>query len=220
MIKKFLSILLAVLLILTMASCQKSPNPLPKDEGNKKDEQQQDSDDIDVSKLLPLAVFTMEDGQVFEVELYKDVAPVTVDNFIKLIRSGFYDGTLIHRITNAVIQGGGIFLDQENNEYQKHANNIVGEFLANGHKNNLSHTQGVISMARASNYNSATSQFFICYEDCPYYDGDYAAFGRVRTGFNVIKDIASAPIVGASGDGPPIYHIIIKKVTLKYVEQK
>lgn len=122
------------------------------------------------------------------VELYPDVAPITVENFKNLVSEEFYDGLIFHRIIKGfMIQGGGITEDFK----QKECPSIKGEFASNGVVNNLKHTRGVISMARANNPNSASSQFFIMHETKPHLDGDYAAFGMVVEGIEVVDEIAS-----------------------------
>ncbi len=123
-------------------------------------------------------------------ELYPDVAPITVENFLSLVRSGFFDGLIFHRvIPGFMIQGGGF---DQNFEQQK-ASSIKGEFRANGVKNDLKHERGVLSMARTSAPNSASSQFFIMHKSSPHLDGQYAAFGKVIEGLEVIDKIASVP---------------------------
>lgn len=122
------------------------------------------------------------------LELYPDLAPDTVENFVELAEDGFYDGTIFHRvIEDFMIQGGGY---DENLKEQK-TESIKGEFAKNGFENTLSHTRGVISMARAQDYDSATSQFFIVQKDATYLDGQYAAFGRVTEGMDIVDEIAS-----------------------------
>jgi len=121
----------------------------------------------------------LSNGKNVHCEVYEDIAPKTVENFLKLVDEKFYEGTVFHRIiANFMIQTGGYFLNGNNLE-QKRANSIEGEFKSNGFKNKLKHTLGVLSMARTSDPNSASSQFFICVEDCSYLDGEYAAFGKV-----------------------------------------
>ena len=132
----------------------------------------------------------MENGGIIELELYPETAPITVANFEKLVRQGFYDGLIFHRVISGfMIQGG----DPEGTGMGGSEENIKGEFLANGVKNDLSHTRGVISMARASNPNSASSQFFIMHADGTFLDGQYAAFGKVTKGIEVVDQIAETP---------------------------
>ena len=136
-------------------------------------------------------IVTIQTNQgTIQVELYPDVAPNTVNNFISLVQKGFYNGTIFHRvIPGFMIQGG----DPEGTGMGGPGYSIKGEFAANGFANNLKHTAGVISMARAQNPDSAGSQFFIMVEDAPHLDGQYAAFGKVTQGLEVAQAIVSAP---------------------------
>ena len=135
----------------------------------------------------PIVTITMKDGGVIKCELYPEVAPESVNNFISLINKHFYDGLIFHRvIPGFMIQGG----DPEGTGMGGAKENIKGEFAQNGVKNNLKHTRGVISMARAQMPDSAGSQFFIMHEDAPYLDGQYAAFGKVIDGMDVVDEIA------------------------------
>ena len=135
----------------------------------------------------PIATITMKDGGVMKLELYPDVAPNTVKNFISLANSGFYDGLTFHRIiAGFMIQGG----DPDGVGTGGPGYSIKGEFTGNGFENNLAHKRGVISMARAQNPDSAGSQFFIMHVDYPYLDGQYAAFGKVIEGMDVVDRIA------------------------------
>ena len=125
-----------------------------------------------------------------KVELYPEIAPNTVNNFISLVKKGFYDGTIFHRvIPGFMIQGG----DPEGTGMGGPGYGIQGEFAMNGFQNNLRHTTGVISMARSQRPNSAGSQFFIMVDDAPHLDGQYAAFGKVTEGIDVAQAIVSAP---------------------------
>ena len=133
----------------------------------------------------------MENGKRIKLELYPEKAPQTVENFKKLVQQGFYDGLTFHRvIAGFMIQGG----DPEGTGMGGPGYTIKGEFLAKGVPNDLRHTRGVISMARASDPNSAGSQFFIMHADAPHLDGQYAAFGRVVEGMDVVDEIAAAPV--------------------------
>jgi peptidyl-prolyl cis-trans isomerase B (cyclophilin B) len=133
-------------------------------------------------------LITMENGDQIEAELYPDIAPKTVDNFIKLAKEGFYDGLTFHRvIPGFMIQGG----DPNGNGTGGPGYTIEGEFSDNGFKNDLKHTRGVLSMARAMDPNSAGSQFFIMHADAPHLDGSYAAFGKVVKGMDAVDKIAS-----------------------------
>ena len=131
----------------------------------------------------------MEDGSVMRAELYPEIAPITVANFEKLVRDGFYDGVIFHRvIPGFMIQGG----DPTGTGMGGPGWNIKGEFAANGVPNSLKHTAGVLSMARAMDPNSGGSQFFIMVEDAPHLDGQYAAFGCLIEGLDVARQIVSA----------------------------
>ena len=162
----------------------------------------------------------MEDGSVMNARLYEDKAPKTVENFLSLVENHFFDGLCFHRvIPDFMIQGGG-FIDRDGELVHKEApNNVVGEFAANGFKgNDLHHAEGVLSMARAMDKNSASSQFFICVADCGYLDGQYAAFGALsdENSLAVAKAISSAKTtsVGYYND-VPVYPIVIKTIKIK-----
>ncbi|SFG42476.1 peptidylprolyl isomerase [Oribacterium sp. WCC10] len=138
----------------------------------------------------PIVTITMDDGKDIKIELYPDIAPITVENFVKLVKDGFYDGLTFHRIIPGfMIQGG----DPEGNGTGGPGWNIKGEFSSNGVKNDLHHSRGVISMARAMDPDSAGSQFFIMHADAAYLDGEYAAFGKVIDGMDEVDRIASTP---------------------------
>jgi peptidyl-prolyl cis-trans isomerase B (cyclophilin B) len=138
----------------------------------------------------PIVTIEMEDGGVIKAELYPQVAPNTVNSFISLVQSGFYDGLIFHRvIPGFMIQGGcPQGLGTGGPGY-----NIKGEFTRNGFQNDLKHDRGVLSMARAMSPNSAGSQFFIMVEKAPHLDGEYAAFGKVTEGMDVADRIVAAP---------------------------
>lgn len=136
----------------------------------------------------PIVTIQMESGKTIKVELYPHVAPNTVNNFISLVQKGFYDGTIFHRvIPGFMIQGG----DPEGTGMGGPDYCIRGEFTANGFQNDLNHTRGVISMARTMDPNSAGSQFFIMTEDSPHLDGQYASFGCVTEGMDVVDEIVN-----------------------------
>lgn len=137
-----------------------------------------------------MVLIEMENGGKIELELYPEVAPITVANFEKLVKSGFYDGLTFHRvIAGFMIQGGC----PNGNGMGGADENIKGEFSANGVKNDLKHERGVISMARSRYPDSASSQFFIMHANAPHLDGQYAAFGRVVSGIEVVDEIAAIP---------------------------
>ena len=137
----------------------------------------------------PIVTFEMENGDVFKAELYPEIAPNTVRNFISLINHNFYDGVIFHRVIKGfMIQGG----DPEGIGIGGPGYAIKGEFAANGFENNLKHDRGVLSMARSMMPDSAGSQFFVMHKDSPHLDGQYAAFGRVIEGIEIIDKIAEA----------------------------
>lgn len=136
----------------------------------------------------PIITFEINNGKTIKAELYPEIAPNTVNNFISLVKKGFYDGICFHRVISGfMIQGG----DPLGNGTGGPGYSIKGEFASNGVKNDLKHARGVLSMARAMNPNSAGSQFFIMHEDAPYLDGQYAAFGKVIEGIEVVDEIAN-----------------------------
>ena len=139
----------------------------------------------------PIVTIEMENGDIIKAELYPDIAPNTVNNFISLIKKGFYDGLIFHRvIPGFMIQGG----DPQGTGMGGPGYTIKGEFARNGFKQNtLKHTRGVLSMARSMMPNSAGSQFFIMHANAPHLDGDYAAFGIVLEGMDVVDQIANTP---------------------------
>ena len=156
----------------------------------------------------PIVTFEMEDGQVFKAELYPDIAPNTVNNFISLVKKGFYDGLCFHRvIPDFMIQGG----DPRGDGTGGPGYYIRGEFTGNGFPNKLKHDPGVLSMARAQHPDSAGSQFFIMHAKCPHLDGQYAAFGRLTSGALVINAIAQTP---RDHMDRPLTPQIMKKVTV------
>lgn len=135
----------------------------------------------------PIVTFTMENGDVMKAELYPEIAPASVNNFVNLVQKGFYDGLIFHRvIAGFMIQGG----DPEGTGTGGPGYCIKGEFASNGFKNDLKHTRGVLSMARSMRPDSAGSQFFIMHANAPHLDGDYAAFGKLIEGEDVLDKIA------------------------------
>lgn len=150
----------------------------------------------------------MQNGDVIKAELYPEIAPITVENFVKLINENFFDGLIFHRVISGfMIQGGGYDADGRHKDAQE----IKGEFASNGVENNLKHTRGVLSMARTMFPNSASSQFFIMHQDAPHLDGQYAAFGKVTEGMDAVDRIASA---ATDMSDAPIENQIIKTVRL------
>lgn len=160
----------------------------------------------------PIVTITMDDDKDIRIELYPDVAPITVDIFVKLVKKGFYDGLTFHRIIPGfMIQGG----DPDGNGTGGPGYSIKGEFNSNGVKNDLHHARGVISMARAMDPDSAGSQFFIMHADADYLDGQYAAFGKVIDGMDEVDRIASVP---TGWQDAPVTKVVMKKVTVEEAE--
>ncbi len=187
--KKLISILLLCVMIFSFAACTRSNPGTPSD----------------------VVEIVMEDGGVIKMELYADIAPITVANFKKLISENFYDGIIFHRvIAGFMIQGG----DPTGTGMGGSEETIKGEFLNNGVQNTLSHQRGVVSMARTNEPNSASSQFFICHGDATYLDGSYAAFGKVIEGMDVVDKIAS---VETDASDKPLTEQKIK--TIRFVEE-
>ncbi|MBQ3593039.1 MAG: peptidylprolyl isomerase [Clostridia bacterium] len=156
-----------------------------------------------------MVVIEMDSGELIEIELYPEIAPKTVENFEKLVNSGFYDGLTFHRvIPGFMIQGGC----PKGNGTGGPGYSIKGEFAANGIKNDLKHTRGVISMARAMDPDSAGSQFFIMHEDAPHLDGQYAAFGKVVSGMDAVDRIAA---VDTDWGDKPLTPVVMTKVSIK-----
>ena len=179
-VKKIIALLLGLMMLCSLA-CAKEATSAPAAEKTETKEE------TNVDKTHPIATITMKDGGVIELELYPEIAPESVKNFISLSNSGFYDGLIFHRvIAGFMIQGG----DPDGKGTGGPGYCIKGEFSANGVKNDLSHLRGVISMARAQPFDSAGSQFFICHADSQFLDGQYAAFGKVTSGLDVVDRIA------------------------------
>lgn len=161
-----------------------------------------------MENLNPIVTITMEDGSIIKVELYPEIAPNTVANFISLVKKGFYDGLTFHRIIRGFMIQGGCPQGTGTGGPGYH---IKGEFSGNGVQNNLKHTKGVISMARAMDPNSAGSQFFIMHEDSPHLDGQYAAFGKVVEGIDTVDYIAT---VRTNPMDKPLTPVVIKSMTV------
>ena len=161
----------------------------------------------------PKIEIIVKDYGTMKAELYPETAPITVANFLKLIEEKFFDGLIFHRvIPGFMIQGGGFTEDFR----QKHADSIKGEFEANGVKNDLKHTRGVLSMARTNVPDSASSQFFVMHRDAPHLDRQYAAFGKLTDGFYVLDDIA-ATRTGTRGfymQDVPVRNVVIETIKL------
>ncbi len=162
-----------------------------------------------MSNQNPIVTFTMENGDTMKAELYPEVAPNTVNNFISLVKKGFYDGLIFHRIISGfMIQGG----DPDGTGMGGPGYSIKGEFSYNGVDNNLKHSRGVLSMARAQHPDSAGSQFFIMHANAPHLDGQYAAFGKLIEGEDVLDSIAS---VDTDWNDRPRKPQVMKTVTVE-----
>ena len=156
-----------------------------------------------------MVVIEMENGSKIKIELYPDIAPISCENFEKLVKQGFYDGLIFHRVISGFMIQGGCPNGTGTGGPGWH---IKGEFAANGVKNDLKHTRGVLSMARAQDPDSAGSQFFIMHEDAPYLDGNYAAFGKVVEGMDVVDAIAET---ATDYRDKPLEDQRMKKVTIE-----
>ena len=157
----------------------------------------------------PIVTITMENGDVIKAELYPEIAPNTVNNFISLINHNFYDGVIFHRVIKGFMLQGG---DPDGNGTGGPGYEIKGEFSGNGFKNDLKHTAGVLSMARTMIPDSAGSQFFIMHKDAPHLDGEYAAFGKVIEGMDVVNKIAE---VRTDYMDRPLEDQVMKTVTVE-----
>ena len=155
-----------------------------------------------------MVVIELENGKEIKLELYPEIAPITVANFEKLVNDGFYNGLTFHRVISGFMIQGGCPLGNGTGNAGTH---IKGEFLANGVVNNLKHTRGVISMARAAAPDSASCQFFIMHEDAPHLDGSYAAFGKVIEGIEAVDEIAA---VETDYSDKPLQPVVMKTVKI------
>lgn len=177
--KKIISVLCLLLVLLSSTACGNKDLSKGKVEG---------INYMETENVTNYVKIETTKNKVILIELFPDVAPITVANFQKLVKEKFYDGIIFHRVINGfMIQTG----DPTGTGMGGSEENIVGEFSSNNIENNLSHTRGVVSMARSQEMDSASSQFFICQEDSLHLDGNYAAFGKVITGISVVDEIAS-----------------------------
>jgi len=156
-----------------------------------------------------MVVIEMENGKKIKIEIYPDIAPISCENFEKLVKSGFYDGLIFHRVIPGFMIQGGCPQGTGTGGPGWH---IKGEFASNGVKNDLKHTRGVLSMARSMMKDSAGSQFFIMHEDAPHLDGEYAAFGKVIEGMDVVDEIAATE---TDFRDKPVKPQVMKKVTIE-----
>lgn len=203
--KKVISLLLALVVIFSFAACTVTPDD---------SEKPAEADATDLVSGNPVATITVKDYGTMKVELYYDKAPNTVLNFISLANKGFYDGLTFHRIyAGFMIQGGC----PEGNGTGDPGYSIKGEFSSNGFDNDLVHERGVISMARSNHPDSAGSQFFIMHEDSPHLDGQYAAFGKVIEGLDVLDAVAESEVTINMSSGEmstPVKPVVIESITV------
>ncbi len=211
---KKLLVIFASAALLFAAGCTKDNDTVDTKEPESQEEQVAENNEVtDVYANKVFFTIEMTDGGIMKGELYPDLAPITVENFVKLAEDKFYDGLIFHRvIPGFMIQGGGYNEEMK----EKDADSIKGEFSSNGVENDLKHERGVISMARTPEPDSASSQFFIMHQDSPHLDGDYAAFGKVTEGLDIIDEIASVKttvFANVMGDFP-VEPQIIKTITI------
>ncbi len=200
--KQFVSVLLAMLTLVALfgfAACSNNASGSPAAPGTS------DLSGGESGETIMIQI-EMQNGGIINLELYPDKAPITVENFVNLVNEKFYDGLIFHRvIKDFMIQGG----DPEGTGFGGSGKTIKGEFTANGVANDLSHVRGVISMARSKQMDSASSQFFIVQKDSTYLDGQYAAFGKVIEGMDVVDEIAS---VATDRNARPLEDVVIKSI--------
>jgi len=216
-LKKKLMFLTMLVITLSIIGCSKAPST---NSSNKKDSSTGQNSTIlsdssnskyksQYSGKKPIVTIEMEDGAVIKAELYPDIAPKTVDNFVSLVQKGFYNGLIFHRvIPDFMIQGG----DPTGNGTGGPGYTIPGEFKSNSFNNDLKHTRGVLSMARGKDPNSAGSQFFIMVKDNSQLDGDYAAFGKVTQGMDEVDNIVNEK---RNQNDKPLTPQKMKKVTVE-----
>jgi len=202
--RKLILIAFCFLLSFLLVSCNK-------DTGENNDVIDDNNDIVDkdnTNSTNPKVIITLTNGKTIKIELYPDVAPISVENFLSLVDSKFYDGVVFHRVIyNFMIQAGGYYISNNIVYSKPSTKTIKGEFSNNGVKNDIKHVPGVLSMARATPYDSASSQFFICTATSPHLDGDYAAFGKTIDQESLdnaieISEIQTANIGGGLTDFP------------------
>lgn len=219
--KKIICILLSFVMVFALAACSdnETSNTGGTSAGKTASPQKTQApfqglsdDELSSQQNKVTAEITMQNGGVMELELYPELAPITVENFVKLAKDGFYDGLTFHRIIEGfMIQGG----DPEGTGMGGSDENIKGEFALNGVENNISHKRGVISMARSQMPDSASSQFFIVHQDSDFLDGQYAAFGKMTKGYEVLDALAKTKVVDNNGTVPAAEQPVIKSVIIK-----
>lgn len=201
--RNILIILICLVLLVSTTSCGKKEN-------NSNNNINNNSSKLDVYAGAKKVNIEIENYGTISLELYPNLAPRTVENFISLVNMKFYDGLTFHRIMDGfMMQGGNAY----GTEKESLAKNIIGEFEENGYSNSLSHTKGVISMARANDPNSASSQFFIVDEDSTFLDGKYASFGKVINGIEIVDKICKeAVVIDDNGTVPEKNQPVIKRI--------
>lgn len=203
--------LISVSVLSMFAGCKSN------EESNQEDEETENATNAEVREDRPKVEVEMESGEKFIIELYPQYAPITVDNFVKLVKEGFYDGLTFHRIVDDFMAQGG---DPEGTGMGGSPDTIKGEFSSNGYENNtLSHTKGIVSMARVGGQpDSASSQFFIMLGNkyTSSVDGEYAAFGKVIEGMEVVENFLNVErTMGSDGNiSSPVEPVVMKKVTI------
>ncbi len=217
MSKKILALIFVLITALTLASCKDNGGEYTINEGvsisldgkNITETTQTKGEKTTIRKKNVKVRFEMEDGGGFVMELYPEYAPETVLNFCNLVNSSFYDGLTFHRVIPGFMAQGG---DPEGTGMGGSDTKIKGEFASNGFDDNtLPHERGTVSMARSMDKDSASSQFFICFEEAPHLDGEYAAFGKVVQGMETVDAMAEAAV---DENDKPLVDIVIKKATI------
>ena len=210
--KKRTFLLFALLAMLVLTACGGKSNAQTDTSAPDDSSQQTTADDTAEPIGQHHAQITVKDYGTIDIELDGDVAPISVQNFIDLANDGFYDGLTFHRIITGFMMQGG---DPTGTGMGGSEDNIKGEFSANGVKNDLSHTRGAVSMARSSDYDSASSQFFIVQQDSTYLDGQYACFGYVTNGMDVVDTICdNTPVTDDNGTVEAANQPVIESVKI------
>lgn len=193
--RKLIGLFVAMTLTAALAACGRNEASVEESSGGNETSGGEESKEPEADRHH--VEITIKDYGTISVELYREVAPITVDNFLKLAEDGFYDGLTFHRVVDGFMMQGG---DPEGTGYGGSDETITGEFEANGHKNSLSHTRGAVSMARSQDFDSASSQFFIVHKDSTQLDRWYACFGYVTEGMDVVDAICQSVPVTDDGE--------------------
>lgn len=212
--KKIFLLIIMFMFIVSLASCGAGGNV--NDSGSSAEGSIENGGE-DIMNEQVLVLITLDDNRTIKLELFPEVAPITVNNFLSLVDEKYYDGVIFHRvIENFMIQTGGYYIEDKTIYQKEPVNRIKGEFSSNGHVNNLKHEAGVISMARSNDPNSATAQFFICSAASPHLDGDYAAFGKTvdQASLDVVIEISkvSTGVLDYAFQNFPLEPITIKSI--------